>query len=61
MKLKVLAKVLARNNGGNIEEARKRLEQRKRYIEMFSYEDAFERDKKYFKEVNESENCRVTE
>jgi len=50
MKLKVLAKALARSNGGDVEKAREVLEQRRRDIERFNYEVAFKKDNRRVKE-----------
>lgn len=47
MKLKSLAKCLARSNGGNVEKAREILEHRRIDIEWFGYEDAFENERIY--------------
>jgi hypothetical protein len=44
MKSKVLAKAIARTNGGDIEKARELIEQRRRDIDRFSYEKAFMKD-----------------
>jgi hypothetical protein len=50
MKLKVLAKALAKANGGDIEKERELLEQRRRDIERFNYEVAFKKDYRRVKE-----------
>jgi len=50
MKLKVLAKAMARNNGGDVERARELIEQRRRDIERFNYERAFIKDLRRVKE-----------
>jgi hypothetical protein len=44
MKHKVLAKALAKANGGNVEKVREVLERRDRDITRWNYETAFEKD-----------------
>lgn len=48
--LKKLAKCLARDNGGNVNEARKELEQRNKDLEKHDFEYVFKKYKS--KEVN---------
>lgn len=50
MKSKVLAKAIAKSNGGDIERARELVEQRRRDIERFNYERAFIKDSRRDKE-----------
>jgi hypothetical protein len=52
MKLKALAKVYARNNGGDIDKARRILEERRREVKIHNFEYVF---LKNFKEVKVNE------
>jgi len=53
MKLKVLAKEMARNNGGDLDKARQEYQQRRIEAKIHSFEYIF---LKKYKEVNENVN-----